>query len=98
MFNGVESIFIHVSNYEWFLIIINMNLNVVSIVGIFYSDGCIWYYGFDMKNQMKQASIEQRYETLMQFENISNISIDKTWPIYVQVGSQLFNIIFFFQF
>jgi hypothetical protein len=72
-----------------------MNFNVVSIVGIFYSDGCIWYYGFDMKNQMKQASIEQCYETLMQFENIS---IDKIWPIYVQVGSQLFNIIFFSNF
>ncbi len=65
VFNGVESIFIHVSNYKWFLIIINMNFNVVSIVGLIYSDGCIGYYGFDMKNQMKQTSMGQRYETLI---------------------------------
>jgi hypothetical protein len=93
VFNGVESIFIHVSNYEWFLIIINMNSNVVSTIGLIYNDGCIGYYGFDMKNQMKQTSMGQCYETLMQCENIGNITIDKIWPIYVQVGSQ-----FFFQF
>jgi hypothetical protein len=42
-----------------------MNFNVVSIVGLIYSDGCIGYYGFDMKNQMKQTSMGQRYETLI---------------------------------
>ncbi len=64
VFNGVESIFLHVSNYKWFLIIINMNFNVVSVVGLIYSDGCRGYYGFDMKNQMKQASMGQCYDTL----------------------------------
>lgn len=54
-----------------------MNSNVVLIVGLIYSDGCIGYYGFDTKNQTKQTSMGQCYETWMQCENIANISIDK---------------------
>jgi hypothetical protein len=72
-----------------------MNFNVVSTVGLIYSDGCIRYYGFDMKNQMKQISMGQCYETLMQCENIGNINIYKIWPVYVQVGSKNFNTIVF---
>jgi hypothetical protein len=65
VFNEVESIFIHVFNYEWFLIIINMNFNVVLTVGLLYNDEHKGYYGFDMKNQMKQTSMWQCHETLM---------------------------------
>jgi hypothetical protein len=41
-----------------------MNFNVVSIVSLIYNDGCRGYYGFDMKNQVKQAPMGQCYETL----------------------------------
>jgi hypothetical protein len=41
-----------------------MIFNVVSIVDLIYNDGCRGYYGFDMKNQMKQAPMGQCYETL----------------------------------
>ncbi len=34
-----------------------MNFNVVLTVGLLYNDEHKGYYGFDMKNQMKQTSM-----------------------------------------